>query len=631
MNKFYKGYDSIQASDAFKSHLVLSLQNETKEEPAVRVGTGVRTKRRAFIAVLATAVLVLAIGTAVAVGVSTVGRMKEQNEARMEMTEDARYEQARAEAIRRMNSVVWEYAVPLNETVTLDDVTLTLLEASYEDVTGNLKLTFAAKSEQTGMVLTFDPAFLDGDLHTQRIIEAHDTFCAVGTDAVDFRLTVNGTDYAPYHWDDPPIAAGFGENDTFLMWFYHLGTLENGTSMTLSGTLCRYDRQGTCTGEIGTFSIPFVYDYTDELREAEIDRLTRAIITEMEHSDSVQQAVLSPLPNESTPLGEQTAAFTTFHDVTADERGILLGFTNRWGGEYGGTGSVSFQYFCIDGYLVNEERVAVEWAKDFTWETNLMRLPFYASRKNLPDVVTVACVNLSGRSQKAPEGEGWIEPETYDEAVFVFRYDLNTGAVTLPKDDAERDAWFTPLSTNKEEAIREVISHCRYEVIDVQNVSDEQNGVPVQIHRIAFGQDGSLSIVYSAQNMACEVMTWETYPKEILLNGEAAERYFARDWNWTEEPYRLSDKQIADIIDTYSMEKTRHIVHDFQLTPPKRLDMYDGPITIEIKDWELYDLNKQGERVYIGTYSFTFTVDPADAYAFVGVPYEGIKLILLPV
>ena len=156
MNKFYKGYDQITASDTFKSRMVLSLQSETKAEPAVRVDTGFRTKRHALIAVLAAAVLVLAIGTAVAVGVSTVGRMKDRNEARMEMTDDARYEQARAEAIRRMNSIVWEYAVPLNETVTLDDVTLTLLEASYEDVTGNLKLTFAAKSEQTGMVLTFD-------------------------------------------------------------------------------------------------------------------------------------------------------------------------------------------------------------------------------------------------------------------------------------------------------------------------------------------------------------------------------------------------------------------------------------------------------------------------------------------
>ena len=625
MNKLYKGYDEIEASVAFKSRMVQTLQSETKAEPTVSIAPGRRMKRRTFVTVLVAATLLLAVGTAVAVGISTVGRMKENNEARIEMTEDARYQEARAEAIRRMNSVVWDYPVPLSETVALDDVTLTLKEASFDDV-NELRLTFTAASEKTGMILTFDPSFLNDDLHSQRILDAYDTFCAIGADAIAFRLTVNGMDYAPYAWDDMTTAAGYGENDSFVMQFHDLPKIENGSELTLSGTLYRYDKQGNRIGEIGTFRIPFVYDFTDELREAEIDRLTRKIMEETEQSDAMQQAVLRPLPGEATPLNETTAAFTTFHDVTADERGILLGFTNNYVGEYGGEGSCSFQYFCIDGYLVNEERVAVDWAKDFTWETLLMRLPFYASRKNLPDVVTVAYVNYIGRSQKAPEGEGWIPPETYDEAVFVFRYDLNTGAVTLPKDDAERDAWFTPPTANTEESIREVISHSRYDVIDVQNVSDEQNGVPVQIHRIAFGQDGSLSIVYSAQNMACEVMTWETYPKEILLNGEPAERYFARDWNWTEEPYRLTDKQIADILDTYSMEKTRHIVHDFNLTPPKRLDMYDGPITVEIKDWDLYDLNKQGERVLVGTYSFTFTVDPADAYAFVGVPYEGIRI-----
>ena len=420
MNRFYKGYDNITASDTFKSRMVRTLQKEAKMEPSVQVAAGLRMKRRVFVAALVAAVLVLAIGTAVAVGVSTVGKMKEQNEAHIEMTEDARYQQARAEAIRRMNSVVWDYPIPLNETVALDDVTLTLREAAIDDV-HELDLTFAAASDTTGMILTFDPAFLEDDLHTQRILNAFDTFCAIGTDAVDFRLTVNGTDYAPYTWDDPPIAAGNADNDTLMMQFHDLPEVENGTAMTLKGTLYRCDRQGNRTGEIGTFSIPFVYDFTDELREAEIDRLTKQIMAEMENSDAVQKAVLSPLPEEATPLNG-TAAFTTFHDVTADERGILLGFTNNYVGEYGGEGSTSFQYFCIDGYLVNEERVAVEWAKDYTWETNLMRLPFYASRKNLPDVVTVACVNLIGKSTKAPNGEGWIPPETYDEAVFVFRY-----------------------------------------------------------------------------------------------------------------------------------------------------------------------------------------------------------------
>ena len=624
MNRFYKGYDDITASDTFKSRMVRTLQSETREEaPHKTVRLPIR--RRTLAILIAAAVLVLAIGTAAAVGISTVGRMKENNEARLEMTEDERYQEARAEAVRRMSSVVWDYPIPLEKTAAVGDVTLTLRQVSVDDV-NELEMSFAAVSDKTGMILTFDPMFIAENLHTQRILDEYDAFCAIGTDAVDFRLTINGTDYAPYTWDDPPIAVGNAETETYMMQFHDLPKIENGTELTLSGTLYRYDKQGSRIGEIGTFSIPFVYDFTDEMREAEIDRLAKMIMQESEKSDAVQKEVLSPLPNESTLL-DKTVAFTTFHDVTADEDGILLGFTNRWADEYSGEGSTAFQYFCLDGYLVNEERVAITWAEDYSWETNLMRLPFYANRKYIGNgVVTVACVEVSGRATKAPEGEGWFEPEEYEQETFVFRYDLNTGEVTFPKDDTERDAWFTPLSSNKEEAIRKVISHSQYDVIDVQGVQDEQNGVPVSIRRVAFCEDGTLHICYSAQNMACEVMTWETYPKEVLLNGETAERWFLKDWNWTEEPYRLTDNQIADIIDTYDMEKTRYIASELRLTPPKRLGMYDGPITIEIKDWDVYDLNKQGEREFVGTYSFTFTIDPNDAYSYVGVPYEHLPL-----
>ena len=54
-------------------------------------------------------------------------------------------------------------------------------------------------------------------------------------------------------------------------------------------------------------------------------------------------------------------------------------------------------------------------------------------------------------------------------------------------------------------------------------------------------------------------------------------------------------------------------------TTPTRRDMYDGPITIQIKDWDLYDLNAQGEREFVGTFSFTFTI-PSDGSAYTVQP-----------
>ena len=65
MNKFYKGYDDIQASDMFKQRMVRTLQNGTMEKPA-RIASGFRIKKRTLVAVIAAVVTVLAIGTAAA-------------------------------------------------------------------------------------------------------------------------------------------------------------------------------------------------------------------------------------------------------------------------------------------------------------------------------------------------------------------------------------------------------------------------------------------------------------------------------------------------------------------------------------------------------------------------------------
>ena len=63
MNKFYKGYDDITASPAFKNRMVRMLQSETKKTE--RIG-GFVMKKRTLAILIAAAVLVLAIGTAAA-------------------------------------------------------------------------------------------------------------------------------------------------------------------------------------------------------------------------------------------------------------------------------------------------------------------------------------------------------------------------------------------------------------------------------------------------------------------------------------------------------------------------------------------------------------------------------------
>ncbi len=84
MSKLYDGYDAIRASDTFKQRMVRTLQRE-KQTASI----GLHLNRRTAI-LIAAVVLLLAVGTAVAVTVSTVGRIKENTEQRLETSEDER-------------------------------------------------------------------------------------------------------------------------------------------------------------------------------------------------------------------------------------------------------------------------------------------------------------------------------------------------------------------------------------------------------------------------------------------------------------------------------------------------------------------------------------------------------------
>lgn len=615
MDKFYKGYDDIAASASFKQRMVRTLQSETAEEPTVRIATGFRMKRRTFAAIFVAAVLVLTIGTAVAVGVSTVGRMKENTEQRLESTEAERYRDARVKAEQLVDDASYPHMVPLTETATVQDVSIALKTVEWDG--DELLLTFWANSEQTGLVLEFANEFLQTDVHTQKILASYDAFCEIGMDARAFRLTFGGADYTPYYTDDFPVAAGYDENNDYVIRFFDLPEIPYGTQLTLSGTLYRCNEKGERLAEMGAFSIPFVFDYTAQMREADIERETQKILGMERTRDETQQANLDRLPEEAVQF-EQTVGFTTFHDVTASENGILLGLTNTFGGE----GMERFQYFCMNGYRVAEEELACEWDETLNRRTSVMLLPYYAQRQYLDSVLTIACVDISGQSTKTDDG--WLMPDEYRQEVFVFRYDLNTGKVTLPKDDTERADWFTPRPLNTSNHALDPI-RLESSVIDVVTDKQEQNGVAVCISRAAFNEDGTLDIFYQVENVASEVVAWETFPEEVRINGEPAPRYIFNAWDFNWKPFRLSDEQIAELLDIYSMEKIRWGIDSWKVVPAKRLDMYDGPITIEVLNWELYDLNKQGEREYIGRFSFTFTVDPADAVTLTTSNSEGLQ------
>ena len=560
-------------------------------------------KKRGIILLAAALAALLAVGTAVAVSMSTRDQLQEAVENRIETSDDERYAQAREMAIDRITNDVWERPIPLDVSAAVGDVTLTLKE--IEVYGGEATLLIKPESERTGMVVTLDQEDYRNDTHTQRIVSAHEQICAFGTDATAFRLTIGDTNYEPYVVDD--IAARYTEDDAFYLTFHDVPrTIENGTKLTLSGTLYLCDGDGRRTGEIGSFSIPFVYDYTDEMREADIQKLTEEILSTNDRIDAATHDQLAALPEQATSL-EVSVGMTTYHDVASDEQGILLGLTKR----FTEIGWYDYTYFCMDGYFVTDEHLAQEFAPDRKSGTQLLRLPYYADAAYLPDVLTIACVHMIG--QLTPlEPEGWSGPDSWETAVFVFRYNRKTGEVSLPKNDAERDAWFTPQDlTITTTSLDPFYDYC--ETVDVSGVADTQNGTTVTIKSVAFKPDGTMYILFSADHLACEVIAWETMPKAICLNGVTVDAAGA------EPGFYMDEESIAFTLDTYNMQKTRWINSYWSMKPPMRRDMYDGPITIEIKDWDLYDLNAQGEREFVGTFSFTFTI-PSDGSAYTVQP-----------
>ena len=628
MNRFYKGYDDITASPAFKSHMVKMLQSAGKESASKRSG-GFVIKKRTLAILIAAAVLVLAIGTAAAVGISnsTAGKMKEASEDRLHQTEDERYQSARAYAENIVDTT--KYDTPIDGSAEVGDLKLSLVSALNDPQ--DLWIDFTLESETTGVVLTFDRAFLEGEPPAgQDYLSQHETFSAIGTDARDFRLTYDGKDYTPYYNDDYTIAAGYGESGSrsvFTLMFKTLpDALPNGAELTLSGTLYRYDRDGNRIGEIGTFSIPFRYEETEEMREARIEEETQKILANSRENDEYRHDLVADLPDEATAINMEFGD-VLISDITANEDGLLLGVRYRTDSNM--LTDRQMLTFFMNGYYVKSDMYGMteEQQADGSWiMTVLMQLPYYANREFLTDTLTVACERARKDAETFPESVGANGPKerilpAVEEIHFVFRYDPATGAVTLPQDDTERDAWFEKpsLATSFDDptpALEE-----RGMAINVQNVSDEQNGTTVTIRRVQFREDGTVRIIYKADHLACEVLAWETFPEEVRINGVQADRFRERNMYFEQPDYVLTDSAIREILNTYNMERTRWIDDEWELISPMRLDMYDGPITIEIKNWQLFDLNKQGERVPIGTFSFTFTVDPADAFEYNGTAY----------
>ncbi|MBR3037158.1 MAG: hypothetical protein IKI52_00505, partial [Clostridia bacterium] len=148
-------------------------------------------KKRGIILLAAAVAALLAVGTAVAVSMSTREQLNEVVEQRIEQSDDERYQKARELAISRVDADGYPHVIPLEGSADLGDVTLKLV--SIEVYGYEAELRYTLESDTVGFVPALsDPDFRE-DREIQKTVAAFDTLCAYGEDACGFVLNVEGT------------------------------------------------------------------------------------------------------------------------------------------------------------------------------------------------------------------------------------------------------------------------------------------------------------------------------------------------------------------------------------------------------------------------------------------------------
>jgi len=392
-----------------------------RREPAIP------KRRKVLLIAMAAALLLLSACAAYAVYWSSTQRAKEYTQSE-QATDDRR-----AQAERSADAILagTTFYAAIDKKTELDGISFNWKGANYwpNDDPPELHLVFNAEDAKTN--------------DDSRLCD------------VDYVLTVGGSTFPAYAKADetaralPAIARADAMDAQYEIWFRMDGQpVSDGTPMTLSGELYQYDESGQRKGHKGGFSIDFTYTVPQDQIDAERKRLIAEELKRLDAEAQANQEALSGMPNEMVPLNITQDEYT-FTDAQATQEGFLLGQTvvtkgaetpvfymdgYRWGGE------TINSIFTPD---LARQRLDIAWEVEYygTSET-LRRYPWYAPVDELPETVLVAVVRDAGSEQRR---KGGIEEEmiSYDwQAVeLLLRVNPRTGAITLPKDGAERKAW----------------------------------------------------------------------------------------------------------------------------------------------------------------------------------------------
>lgn len=586
---FIRALDALTISDKRERALLKRILASADAERRAREP---RVSRKACL-LLAAAILLL-LAACAAVYISSAAAAKANAEAALAQSDAAKRQQAEELAAELVDGTA-PY-VAMDDAVTVGGVTLRLRGIELDD----------NGDGTTEMLLEFDTACDSGEIAVLRDASDEDgsagARCLIGMDARAFTLKVGDKQYQPYRqpdWEGQAQPAVF--HGTYAMWCMQFtgvdASIAAGAEMLLSGQLNRYDADGVLLEPIGSFSIRFSYQYGEQERQARIDAMAEEVQQSTEADAQERLETLDTLPTAATPLNIHAGDVTVL-DAARSEDGLLLGIRYEWPEDERRKFTLQLLDFYMDGYQIWPlERDVKVGDTSVTW---LWELPLYASMDEMPEKSVLYLARPEAWMTDLGDGVRYSRPdpselggrvrELHVEAVeTAFRCNWRTGAVSRVP-DSELAAC---LAQQRALVADGRNAHRLYDAGAQQTI----NGVTVKIASVYLSPAGQWRILYQATGLLCELMTWETAP-HITIDADRAALPFWRDYT----------VDVAEFASNYDLKTPRGTSGDWTAVTKKRVDMLPEVIPFVI-EWELYDLNADGERVLVGTFRLDVPVD----------------------
>jgi hypothetical protein len=586
MNRYEAGFSRVVATPQMKQRFYDRLNAELLSPTPAAQAPVLTRSRKALLILIAAVLLLLSACAAYAVYWSSTQQAREY--AQSEQAVDDR--QALAERIADEAIAGTTFYSPITGTGEADGVSLKWKGVSYW-----------ANDDPPEFHVAFD---------------ASDTKAGDDSRLTDFEyvLSVDGKAYSAYASADdlarklPAVARADSEalGAQYEIWFrIDDQPIVPDMPMQLTCTLYEWDVNGQRGENLGSFSIDFVYTIPTEQIEARREQLVEEALASLDEDAKKKEEALSGMPNEATPLNIVQGVFT-LTDAAASKDGVLLGTIGECNWENKGVNTYYNMY--LDGYHTIGKQLSAVYephteegensSGDYPSKlTALKLLPWYAAEANQPEAVLVAVLGEGGvKNYSAGDGTPYtIEMERIQIAFYI---NPRTGEITLPKDDAERESWCEETRRLAADGRNEK-AHCSLQ--SSQTIGD----VSLTLTRLGFDPaQRELYVRYMIDGLYCPPEASSTV-KHIYLDGTELEGWY--------KPGEYSASAAKLWVESYGTFTTfdnweSSTSGNSMLFVPKYL-----PETFEIRlVWDIYDRDKEYNRVFVGTFDITATVHKAD-------------------